>query len=136
MNPSTVYAQRITGTTLLEGNVTCDGDMVVFTCETLGSDGLAWSSEDYIGRNGTEILFIARDFSNRRRKDSNDHDTYAMLTGVNNDTNQVILTSKLHINASVSRSTVSSVTCRHTGENLIATQHFQVFGKQPIMCFV
>lgn len=129
-----MHAQQITDTTLLEGNVACDGDMVVFTCETVGSDGLAWRSNDYIGINGTEILFTAGDFLNRRRKGSNHHDTYAMLTDVHNDTNQVTLTSKLHINASVRRSTVSSVTCRHTGDDLRATQHFQVLGKQPVTC--
>ena len=62
-----MHAQQITSTTLLEGNVTCDGDMVVFTCETVGSDGhgLAWSSDDYVGIGGTEISFLAGDISNR-----------------------------------------------------------------------
>lgn len=133
-----MHAQQITSTTLLEGNVTCAGDMVVFTCETVGSDGhgLAWSSDDYVGIGGTEISFLAGDISGRSRKDSNDYDTYAILTGVNNDTNQLTLTSELHINTSVNISTVSSVTCKHTGENLIVTQQFQVFGKQPVTCFV
>ena len=125
-------AQQITSTTLREGNVTCAGDMVVFTCETVGLDGhgLAWSSDDYVGIGGTEISFLAGDISHRPRKDSNDYDTYAILTDINNDNNQLTLTSKLYIMASVSTSTVSSVTCRHTGDNLRATQQFQVFGKQ------
>jgi hypothetical protein len=36
-----------------------------------------------IGIGGTEILFIARDISDQPRKDSNDLDTYAILTDVN-----------------------------------------------------
>ena len=125
-----MHAQRITGTTLLEGNVTCDGAKVIFTCETMGSVGLAWSSDDYIN---SEITFVSEDISDPDRKQmgTNGYDTIAKLIAVNN--NQQTLTSELHINASVSRSTASSVTCRPTTENERATQPFQIFGKQPIM---
>ena len=127
-----MHAQRITNTTLLDGNVTCAGVMVVFTCETVGSPGLAWSSEQYIGPGGTEISFIAHDFTTQPVKYSNNHNnpgTSATLTGVTMDNGVQTLTSKLHIIASASKSTISSVTCRHTDDDLRTTQSFQVFGK-------
>ena len=126
-------AQRITNTTLLDGNVTCDGAMVIFTCETVGSDGLAWSSEQYIGPGGKEILVVASDISStnpRKRTDFNPN-TYAILTRITTENNgQRKLTSELHIIASASRSPDSSVICKHTNDDQTATIQFQVFGKK------
>jgi hypothetical protein len=125
-----VHAQqvRITNTTLREGNVTCDGDTVVITCEILGQieQGLIWSASDQYIETGKEISFLAGDISSQRRKPTNNRDTYAILTAVDHDEQR--LTSKLYINASVGTSNASFVTCRHAGESQGATKRFQVFG--------
>lgn len=137
-NPSTVHAQRITHTTLLEGNVACAGDMVVITCVTEGpaGHGMIWSGEYYVGRGGNEISFTTDDNISQRRNTIGNEDTFAMLTGKNTVNNQIRLTSELHIMASVSTSTASSgsVTCRRIDEDQEDTQRFQVFGKQCVTC--
>ena len=129
---------RITNTTLLDGNITCDGVMVIFTCVTEGPNdhGLIWSSEYYVGTDGKEIVFTANEISWTKGTNGN-RNTNATLTNANNITNnQIRLTSKLCILASVSTSTASSgsVTCRRTDEGQAEgdTQHFQVLGKQCV----
>ena len=133
---------RITNTTLLDGNITCDGVVVIFTCVTEGpnNQGLIWSSEYYVGRDGKQIQFIAHEVSQTKGTNGN-RDTNATLTEASDITNnQIRLTSKLRILASVSTSDAfsGSVTCRRTGEGQAEgdTQHFQVLGKQlcKILC--
>ena len=131
-----MHAQQITSTTLLEGNVTCAGDMVVLTCETVGSDGLAWRSNDYIGTGGTEISFLAEDISDRLRKYSTDYDTYAILTDVTNEGGKVQLESELHLTVTVNKT--FTVTCVHVDQYLMEsiTFHISTSGKYYITLLI
>ena len=128
-NPFTTLAQRtVVTSTLFEENTTCSGQMVVFTCMTRGSSGLAWSSDQYIGSGGKELLFDSSEY--QEVKHSREHpDTNAILTGVYMEEGAQMLVSKLFIIAS-SSSLNPSVTCRHTDDNEHAIILFHVYGKQ------
>ena len=128
-NPSTTLARRtLVTSTLLEGNKTCSGQMVVFTCMIRGSSGLAWSSDQYIGSGGKELLFDSSEY--QEVKHSREHpDTNATLTGVYMEDGAQMLISKLIIIASPSSSN-PLVTCRHTDDDERATILFHVYDKQ------
>ena len=48
-------AQILSSTPLLEGDATCPGQTVIFTCQTTGA--LAWSSAEYFGTSGRQPIF-------------------------------------------------------------------------------
>ena len=59
----TVSAQNISSLSLHEDRFACPSDRLVFTCEIQANSSaglaLAWSSDDFIGEDGTQIEFIA-----------------------------------------------------------------------------
>ena len=67
-------------TTLLEGNYSCPGQEIIFTCVTNGSVVVAWSSNEYIGTGGLQLEFTSRDSVGRRITSSSNPSTFAELT--------------------------------------------------------
>ena len=67
-------------TTLLDGNYACPGQEVAFTCTTSGSLVIAWSNNEYIGRNGRQIEFASTDVVGTRITSMINANTFAELT--------------------------------------------------------
>ena len=105
----------------------CPGE-VVYTCEIYGhgSHAIAWSSDNYIGTGGVQLLFTAQvhDVGSVLRS-ATVPTTFAILT-INNQSN-AFLKSELHIIVPPN-SPPGSVRC-HDIANAIYTTGFQVIGK-------
>ena len=106
---------------MLEGNTTCPGETVVFTCRTTGS--LALSSDEYIGTGGKQLTFGHGDREGRRHTIS--RHIYAELINVSRNGDVTIFVSTFHIVASLS----SSVTCTATEYNQNSTIYLRILGK-------
>ena len=112
--------------TLSAAHVVCGGENVTFTCETRGSTILAWSSDDYIGRNGIQIQFLYIENSDKVRRPN--AYTVAELTDVHWEGEVVVMTSVLSIRVQPDNSN-SSVTCHSTGmADETNTTQFQLSG--------
>lgn len=106
----------------------CPGNQVNFTCETRGSDIIAWTSIEYISplTGGTRIEFSAFDVGVIRRIDKN---TVATLVSAADDIKNVSsLISLLIIKVSPLYRN-PSITCLHVGRLINATVSFVVPGK-------
>ena len=80
---------------------------------------MAWSSDEYIGTDGTQITFGPGDIEQRRISiNSSISAVLVNVTGIN-------YTSELQITAYLS----SSVTCTATDHNQNRTVHLQILGK-------
>lgn len=84
--------------------IACRGEMVVFTCQTMGS--LAWSSDEYVGGGGNQFTFGLDEPVGTT--DGHNESIYAELTDIDPDNR--IITSTFRIMASLN----SSVTCAAT----------------------
>ena len=85
--------------TLHDGQLACRGSEVTFTCETQGSDAIAWRSDTYIG-SGVQLVFVAAG-SNQgdTRTSPSNTDTLATLTREEDDQGTLVLESTLRMSA-------------------------------------
>ena len=110
-----VSCQELTST-LREGNRTCPGEEVIFTCTVRGSSGisvlvLGWSSDEYIiGQSGSLQLSTANMIGDVETSTGMDGSitATAIVTNNTNVNGERILESTLRITATVA----STVTCR------------------------
>ena len=103
----------------------CPGNQVNFTCETRGSDIIAWTSEEYISplTGGTRIEFSAFDVGVIRRIDKN---TVATLVSAAENISSLISLLTIKVSPLYQN---PSITCLHVGRLINATVSFVVPGK-------
>ena len=102
------------------------GEEIIFSCE-VESPILAWSSEEYIGRGGAQLVFVFLNDVGSMRQSVFDPSTYAELVNVievGNDTYRLL--SELHIVTTLQQS--ASVSCTDVGTGNSALYHFVVNG--------
>ena len=107
-----VSCQELTST-LHEGNRTCQGEEVIFTCTLRGQSSVlavAWNSIEYIGQGGSlQLSTVNMIGDNETRTDVNGNVTAtATVTNIANVAGEHILETTLHITAVEA----STVTCR------------------------
>jgi hypothetical protein len=124
------FTQRITivkpQQDTLEG--LCPGEEVLITCETRGSEIIAWTSEEYIERGGTQLEFATFNNVGDIRISPVNPNTVANLTKNNIDNDVQVLWSQLHIRASVD----STVTCIQVGNGMSTSIRIQILGMHRI----
>ena len=104
----TVSSQVVTSN-VTDENV-CHGDVITYTCDTTGSGGIAWKSNEYIGV-GNQLEFNVRDFVGDTSTSQVNPDVVATFTrkdGV--DIGNPLLRSQLTLTVSSTFRT-HSVTC-------------------------
>ena len=103
----------------------CPGDQVNFTCETRGSDIIAWTSVEYISplTGGTRIEFSALDVGVIRRIDKN---TVATLVSATENIPSLISLLTIKVSPLYQN---PSITCLNVGRSINATVSFVVPGK-------
>jgi hypothetical protein len=101
---NTVLSQRIISTQPAELHNLCPGQEVTITCETRGSQIIAWTSDEYIGRQGVQLEFLSIDPVGVTRRTSS---AVASLINNTNDNGVTVLVSQLRIIGALS----SSVAC-------------------------
>jgi hypothetical protein len=105
----------------------CAGDQVNFTCETQGSDIIAWISKEYINVNsgGSNVEFSFRDVGTVKKRKQNMVATLVSADRVNGIrvliSQLTIIVSPLYRNP--------SITCLHVGQLINDTVSFIVPGK-------
>lgn len=120
-----VISQRIISTQPNELHNLCPGQEVTITCETRGSETIAWSSDEYIGRaahlefSSSEIVGVTK-----RAWSSN---IVATLANNTNENGVTVLVSQLHIIA-LPGALTSSVTCIHIANGITITITVHVLG--------
>ena len=72
----------------------CPGDQINFTCETRGSDIIAWTSEEYINSGGARVAFTFLDVGTITKSNQN---TVATLVSADNINGIRTLISRLTI---------------------------------------
>ena len=117
--------------TLCEGNRTCQGEEVIFTCTVRGPSSLAvlvlaWSSAEYIGQGGSLQLSTANMIGGIETSTSMDGSitATATLTNNTNDNGELILESTLRITAIEP----STVTCSGTSGATENMTRFSISG--------
>ena len=122
-----VTAQSIVTNQLYGGQYVCAGE-VIFTCATMDSSIIAWSSREYINSGNIPLTFAAElhDEGDMRNSTFNQN-TFATLITDRVENGVQVLVSRLRIVASLDSPT-ASVTCTH-GNGTTDTQNFQVIGK-------
>ena len=117
--------QQLTST-LREGNYTCQGEEVVFTCtvsdSTLPAVVIAWRSDEYIGPDAL-LQFTTNDMQGENRTSMIDENVTAILTRNANDSGVLMVESTLRIVATVP----SQVTCGVTNRQPVISR-FSVSG--------
>ena len=105
--------------------------MVIFTCETRGSDAITWTSDAYIGPQ--QLGFVAaRSNQGDTLPSVSNPNTLATLTREYDDQGTLVLVSTLQI-TTLPDPQNASVTCIHEDSGNTNTTNFQVVGK---FCFV
>ena len=113
---------------LHDGKFACPDSVVIFTCWIRPSSGIAWESEEYIGPGNAQLSFSRQDTNGSRANSSIRADTFAVFYKRRMREGGLMLHSKLHVTTSTYPQN-ASVTCRHTGDGVIETIHFQVLGE-------
>ena len=104
----------------------CPGDTVTFTCRTVGSPLLAWSSPHYISERGTQLFFSSSEDTVGTTRTSPNGASVGNLTQINrSDPINVILESILQFNVSDQYST-SEIICISTANDVNATINFNI----------
>ena len=102
-------------TSSLMSTYACPTDELCFTCETRGSQILAWSSDEYIGRGGEELGCTCS--SSVPQVTPVDQNTVAICSNTStcsSDTGEITIVSHLHIIVhNVSKDSTVSMTCRN-----------------------
>ena len=119
-------------TTISDKQPVCPGDQVNFTCETRGSDIIAWISKEYINRGGTRVEFTAFDMGAIMRFGQN---TVATLVSAEIINGIRVLKSQLMITVTPLYQN-PSITCLHVGLLINATVSFVVPGEFTYICII
>ena len=102
----------------------CPGDNVTFTCTTIGSSIIAWSSDEYIGRGGVRLELFANATSRESSQISNA--TAVLLNTTYNSEGDIVLTSALSLIAM--GTPYVSVTCVNIGRETNSNTKLNVSG--------
>ena len=105
-------SQEITSPPLDSLRKLCPGDVVNITCVTRTSSILAWTSDEYIEKGGTQLVFATFNNVGDRKSSPINNNTFATLTAKFYEGTVPVLESQLHIIVS-STTTSSTVTCLH-----------------------
>ena len=113
--------------TINDGDIVCSGQVITFTCETRGTEVLAWTSNDYIGQ-GSRLEFA--DFNNidltRRGAITGTVATFITNTVVDGT---IVLVSQLKIVIPDSETFSNpSVSCVHVRDDISQTINFRSLG--------
>ena len=108
---------------LPQARLVCPGEPLTFTCMTVGSPLLAWSSSHYISESGTQLSFSKEDMMGTTKLSPNDA-SVGNLTKVNSS-DPIILESTLHFNVSDQYST-SQIICINSANDLSTTINFNI----------
>jgi hypothetical protein len=109
----------------------CPGQAPTFTCTTVGSQFLTWSSPHYVSESGSPLFFSESEDIVGTTKLSFNGASTGNLTKVNSS-DPIILESQLHFNVSDHYST-SQIICLNTASGVTATITFNV-GKKLGVC--
>ena len=101
----------------------CPGEPMTFTCTTVGSPLLAWSSRHYVGKDGSTFFFYKSEDVGTTKPSLNG-ESVGNLTKVNSS-NPIILESQLHFNVSDQYST-SQIICINIASGVNATTVFNI----------
>ena len=105
------------------------GQSLIFTCVTTGSTIIAWSSEEYLARGGTQLSFLSIDPLGTIMTSSISA-SFANLTMVDTANSDTVLESQLHI---MNVSVMSMVICYNNDQGVNASITFSV-GKSNFIC--
>ena len=103
------------------------GETTTFTCETVGSNSIGWSSAEYIGKNGVRLEFASSE-RNGTIRSSVDSMAIAQLISFSSINGIDKLVSQLQLTAQ-SKYQVSSVSCHNIGIGTKKTTYFRVAGE-------
>ena len=99
---------------LTNGGVAYDGQVIMFRCRIIDSVVLTWSSDEYIGTEGTVLqVSIAHEIGYSPPR-TDVEDTVAILTNKTQVNGINVIDSELHIRTTLLRPT-SSIICRKDG---------------------
>ena len=104
------------------------GETVTFTCVTRGSNGIAWSSDEYIGSGGVRLEFIPIDMEGATQPVGQ---TVATLVRVSYEDGEIILVTQLQISVESTFQT-TSITCHSLGNDAVNTISFLTAGTKRI----
>ena len=104
----------------------CPGEEANIICETRGSSIIAWTSEEYIERGGTQLEFATFNRVGETRVSPVNPNTVATLIekSVDSNGNMQVLQSQLRIIASVD----STVTCINVDNGMSTSIRIQILG--------
>ena len=108
---------------LSQALIACPGEPLIFTCTTIGSPFLAWSSSQYIIGTGSTLFFSSSEDVGTTKISLNGA-SVGNLTKVNRS-DPIILESTLQFNVSDQYST-SQIICINTANGVNATTEFNV----------
>ena len=111
----------------------CPGEPVTFTCRTIGSPLLTWSSPHYISESGSTLFFPLSDDIGTTKTSPNGASVGNLTNNVNNS-DPIILESTLLFNVSDQFST-SQIICINTANGVNATTVFNV-GKKLLLLII
>ena len=112
---------------LPQASFVCPGEPVTFTCMTVGSPFLAWSSYHYVSETGSSLFFSSLEDMVGTTRTSLNGASISNLTNVDNN----VLESTLYFHVSDQYST-SQIICINTASGVNATINFNV-GKKIIL---
>ena len=122
-----VCQDLVLNSTVSNGDTLCPGETKSFICETRGSGGIAWTSEEYIGMD-LRLEFNTEDSVNLTRISNVNSNVVATFLHKDLGGATPVLISRLSITV-LSTIRSHSVTCIHTSHsNRVATITFQPLG--------
>ena len=115
--------------TLSQGYYACPGERLIFTCLMRGSQVLAWSSEEYIGRD-QQIEFLSIDRTGTTRQSPIDPNNIASLINISRENGTLAITCNLSITVLQSINHQGhSVACINVGLGTETVTTFYLAGK-------
>ena len=120
----------VLSSSLSEGQQVCPRDELTFTCVTNGSAILAWSSDDYIGRGGIQLLLASnRNPGYIEKNGASLMGTKATLIRKEIEENETrgILESELEITVT-SDYQIATINCLHVDNGSQESTRFQLLG--------
>ena len=109
---------------LSQASIACPEELLTFTCTTVGSPLLGWSSLQYVRESGSPLLFSQSQDTEGDTKPSPNGASVGTLTKVN-ISDPIILESTLQFNVSDQYST-SQIICINIANGVNATTEFNV----------
>ena len=110
---------------LTQDAIVCPGIALTFTCTTVGSTSLVWTSDHYISGMGADIFFSSREMVGSNKTSPN-RASFANLTNINvSDLTMITLESQLHIVVSDQYNS-SRIVCSNTGSGTSVPIDFNV----------